>query len=121
MKITYGKVLPAVLLTSTLAVGACASSGDVDDLKARVNTLQRDVAALKTDTAAARLRVPPRLRKRPGRPLPRHSKPPRRRRPRQMPPMPPRRSRIGCSRSRSANSAPSILRLGTGAPDPQSR
>jgi murein lipoprotein len=54
MKITFGKVLPAVLLGSTLAVGACASSGDVDDLKASVSTLQRDVAALKSDTAAAR-------------------------------------------------------------------
>ena len=54
MKKAYGKVLPAVLLASTFAVGACASSSEVDDLKASVNTLQRDVAGLKSDTAAAR-------------------------------------------------------------------
>ena len=54
MKTTFGKILPAVLLASTMAVGACASSSDVDDLKARVGTLQKDVASLKSDTAAAR-------------------------------------------------------------------
>ena len=43
MKITFGKILPAVLLASTFAVGACASSSEVDDLKASVSSLQRDV------------------------------------------------------------------------------
>ncbi|MBK8176467.1 MAG: hypothetical protein IPK66_14710 [Rhodospirillales bacterium] len=54
MRIGFGKILPAVLLASTFAVGACASSGEVDDLKASVSSLQRDVAGLKSDTAAAR-------------------------------------------------------------------
>ncbi len=54
MKVTYGKALPIIAVAGTLALGACASQGDVDDLRRDVNQLKSDVAKLQSDVTAAR-------------------------------------------------------------------
>jgi murein lipoprotein len=54
MKITHGKALPIIAVAGTLALGACASQGDVDDLRKDVNQLKSDVAKLQSDVTAAR-------------------------------------------------------------------
>jgi outer membrane murein-binding lipoprotein Lpp len=54
MNMSFGKALPVVLIASTLALGACASRGSVDDLQAQMNSLKADVAQLRQEQAATR-------------------------------------------------------------------